>query len=109
MRDSDRFSHTKCDQVCWAIKEVFLFQPKPWQVNVILNITVKKANTVVLASTNIRKSLLYQAILIVIPNAIVLVIIPTIALIKDQQHSLADQGIRAIALTAAAVKKDSTI
>ncbi|MCJ1262449.1 hypothetical protein MMC22_002319 [Lobaria immixta] len=81
----------------------------PWQVNAILDVTVNRSDTVVSAGTDAGKSLLYQAVPLVIPDAIVLVITPTIALMEDQQRSLAARGINAVALTAAAVKEDYTL
>ena len=49
----------------------------------IINITQKEYNTYDIASINASKSLIYHAIPVII-KSLILVILPTIALIKDQ-------------------------
>lgn len=64
-------------RICQIINERFGFNARSWQVSVL------KKDVSTIASTNIGKSLVYQAILIVTRD-FVLVILPTIALIEDQ-------------------------
>lgn len=71
------------DHICRVINKRFGFRARPWQVSIVVDITLKKNDVCAIISTNARKSLVYQAIPIVI-GGFVLVISPTIALIKDQ-------------------------
>lgn len=71
------------DRICRVINERFGLKARPWQVSVLVDITLKKRDVCAIASTNAGKSLVYQAILIV-TRGFVLVISPTIALIEDQ-------------------------
>ena len=65
------------------LKARFGFKPYLWQVSVVTNITHDKKDVFVIASTNAGKSLAYQSIPEV-TEGIVLVIFPTIALMKDE-------------------------
>lgn len=47
-----------------------------------------KKDIIINAGTEIDKSLIYQMMLLINPKAIVLTIIPTIILIKDQEKEL---------------------
>ncbi len=71
------------DHICQIISRYFGLKARPWQVSVLVDITLKKRDVCTIASTNAGKSLVYQAILIVM-GGLVLVISPTIALIEDQ-------------------------
>lgn len=71
------------DHIRQKIKDRLGIQPYRWQTSVILD-ALNGADSVVKAGTGSGKSLAYQGIPIVNDNAIVLVISPTIALIKDQ-------------------------
>ena len=66
-----------------SIKFKFLLNPKPWQVSVVADITKTKKDVVVIANISASKSLSYQSISI-ITREIVLIVSPTIILIKDQ-------------------------
>ena len=65
-----------------GIKSKFLLNPKLWQDNMVADITQAKKDIVVIAGTSASKSLLYQCIPI-ITGGIVLVVLPTIALMED--------------------------
>lgn len=65
------------------IKAALGFWPNLWQINGLLDIKNGR-NIVILAKTRLGKSLLFQVLSIIKINAIVLVIIPILALIKDQ-------------------------
>ena len=83
--------------------------PKPWQVSIMGNIIYKKKDIVVSAGTGSGKSLLYQLLPLIKKNAIVLVILFTIALMADQCQLLLDLNIAAIALTAETTDEDPQI
>ncbi len=55
------------------------------------------------------KSLIYQAMLLINPEAIVLTIISTIILMQDQEKELTYRDVSALALTAAIFKVDPNI
>lgn len=65
------------------INEYFGLKAKPWQVSVLVDITKKKRDACAIVSTNSGKSLVYQAIPVVI-GGFVLVVLLTIALMKNQ-------------------------
>ena len=69
-------------RICQLVKDCFQLQTKPWQVNVIRDITILKQDICVIAGTSTEKSLVYQAILIITGNA-VLVVSSTITLMHD--------------------------
>lgn len=73
------------------------------------NIIYKKKDVVVAADTGSGKSLLYQLLLFIKKNVIVLVILPIIALMIDQCQSLLDLNIVTVALTAETTDKDPQI
>ena len=73
------------------------------------NIIYKKKDVVVAADTGSGKSLPYQLLLFIKKNVIVLVILPTIALMIDQCQSLLDLNIVTVALTAETIDKDPQI
>ena len=83
--------------------------PKLWQVSVMSNIIYKKKDVVVSVGTGSGKSLLYQLLPFIKKNAIVLVILSTIALIADQCQSLLNLNIAAMALTAETTDEDHQI
>lgn len=74
---------SKIDYICQVIKERFGLKARPWQVSVVVDITLKKKNIYAIASNNTDKILVYQIIPVVIGGSI-LVLSPTIALIEDQ-------------------------
>ena len=70
--------------ICQTIKEKVGMTPKPCQVDVMINTIYGKRDIVVSAGTGSGKSLLYTLIPLIKPRAIVLVLLPTIALMNDQ-------------------------
>lgn len=66
-----------------SIKSKFALNPKPWQVNVVADITKSKRDVVVIAGTSAGKNLPYQSIPL-LTGGIILVVLPTIALMEDQ-------------------------
>lgn len=70
-------------KICKSIKFKFLVNPKPWQVSIVTDITLFKKDVVIITGTSAGKSLLYQFILL-ITGDIVLVVSPMIALMEDQ-------------------------
>ncbi len=71
------------DLVCQLINKQFNIKTGLWQVCMVVNITKYKQDIYAIAVTNTDKSLVYQSIPVIIDGS-VLVISPTIALIKDQ-------------------------
>ncbi len=67
-----------------TIKEKVDIMPKPWQVSAIIDTIYKKKDVVISAITGSGKSLLYQLISLIKEKAIVLVVLPTIALMTNQ-------------------------
>ncbi len=66
------------------IKEKVDIMPKPWQVNAMIDTVYKKKDVIISAGTGSGKSLPYQLIPLIKEGAIVLVVLPTIALMTDQ-------------------------
>ncbi len=62
-----------------------------------------------MASTGSGKSLLFQALPLIIKNAIVLMIMPTLALIEDQCQWMKKYGISVVAFIADVIAADPTI
>ena len=54
----------------------------------IMNIMYSKKDVMVSTKTGVSKSLIYQAVSLMNPRAIVLTITPTIVLIEDQKRKL---------------------
>lgn len=75
------------DRICRVINERFVLKARPWQVSVLVDITLKKRDVCAIASTNAGKRLVYQAIPVVTRGSVV-VISPTIALMKTRQEPL---------------------
>ncbi len=71
------------DEIGEVIKASLGFRPKPWQIKGLFDIK-QGLDMVIMAGTGSGKSLLFQALPLIIKNAIVLVIMPTLALMKDQ-------------------------
>lgn len=69
--------------ICQVINIHFNHKAKPWQVSAIIDIAKRKTDIYAIARTNAGKSLVYQSILVVTRES-VLVISPTIAFIEDQ-------------------------
>ena len=63
----------------------------------------------VLAEIGSGKSLLFEAFLIIKKNTIVLVIMPTLALMKDQLQSIKKQGTSVIALMSDTIAADPQV
>lgn len=74
--------------VCQAIQGSFGYEEKPCQAVVIMNIVYSKKNVMVDIKTGVDKILIYQALFLRNLRAIVLIIIPIIALIEDQEREL---------------------
>lgn len=66
-------------------------------------------DTVVMASTGLDKSLLFQALPLITKDAIVLVVIPTLALMEDQLQWMEKHGILVIALTTDTIAADPEV
>lgn len=92
-------------RICQLVKDCFQLQAKPWQVNVIRDITILKQDICAIADTSTEKSLVYQAILVVTGNA-VLVVSPTITLMHDQCKSIRKTGLTVAALTLVAIAEN---
>ncbi len=73
--------------ICRMIKEKVDIIPKPWQVNAMIDMVYKRKDVVISAGTRSGKSLPYQLIPLIKEEAIVLVVLPTIALMTDQVYS----------------------
>ena len=108
-QDSCRSAPANYKKVCQAIQEKFGYQPKPWQVAVIMDIVYGKKDVMVSARTRAGKSLIYQAVSLINPGAIVLTITPTITLMEDQERELKQKGVSALAITAATIKANPNI
>ncbi|KAA8913111.1 P-loop containing nucleoside triphosphate hydrolase protein [Sphaerosporella brunnea] len=80
------------------IQQRFGFAPKSWQACATAD-CIRGDDVIVIAGTGSGKSLVYQAILAVSEKAIVLVVSPTLALIRDQAQWVIDQGFRVAELT----------
>lgn len=48
------------DLICRAINEQFNIKVRPWQVDVVVDITKRKQNVCIIADINVGKSLVYQ-------------------------------------------------
>ncbi len=77
---------SEVDHIRRVINERFGLRARPWQVSIVVDITLKKKDVYAIAITNAGKSLVYQAIPVVI-GGFVLVISPTIAFMEDQVRS----------------------
>ena len=75
-------------KVCQAIQGRFGYQSKPWQATVIMDIVYDKKDVMVTVETGVSKGLIYQTVFLINPGAIILKIISTITLIKDQDRKL---------------------
>lgn len=73
----------RIENFCQKIEDKLGFRSYRWQVNVISDV-FHGADIVVIAGTRSGKSLCFQAIPLVKYGAIVLVILPTIALMENQ-------------------------
>lgn len=82
-REPDWMLSSNVTAVRRTIKEKTGIVAKPWQVSVMLDIVNAQKDVVVLAGTGSGKSLPYQLIPLIKTNAIVLVVLPTIALMCD--------------------------
>ena len=71
------------ESVHQVINTYFSLKTRLWQVDAIIDITKRKKDVCTIANTNASKSFVYQLIPIVTGGS-VLVILPIIALIKDQ-------------------------
>lgn len=74
-----------------------------------MDIVYGKKNVMVNAEMWVGKRLIYQAMLLINPGAIILTIIPTIVLMEDQERKLKQRDVRSLALTAATVEVDPNI
>ena len=70
-----------------TITKKFGIIPKSWQVSVMINMIHNKKDIVISTGIGSGKSLFYQLIFFIKDGAIVLIVLPTIALIIDQVHS----------------------
>ena len=86
-REPNWMSKSDVTAVRRTITEKTGIVPKPWQVSVMLDAVYTQKDVVVLAGTGSGRSLPYQFIPFIKENAIVLVILPTIALMNDQVRS----------------------
>lgn len=100
-----RITTSGFDYIYQKVKNKFGFQPCQWQVAVILNVFYG-IDLIVSARTSVGKILLYQVISIILPNVIILVVLPIIALIKDQVRSIKTNRTSAVALTLDTNSKD---
>ena len=76
--------------ICCTVKKKIGFMPKLWQVNIIINTVYEQKDIVVSAGTGSGKSLSYTLILLIKSAAIVLVLLPTIALMNCHGPNLLD-------------------
>ncbi len=70
------------DEIGEVIEVSLGFLPKPWQIKGFFNIK-QGLDVVIMAGTGSDKRLLFQALPLIIKNAIVLVIMPILALMED--------------------------
>ncbi len=70
------------DKIVEVIKASLGFWPKPWQIKDLFNIKQGR-DTVIMAGIRSGKSLLFQAPPLIMRNAILLVIMPILALMED--------------------------
>ena len=75
----------------------------------IMDIMYGKKNFRISAGTGVGKSLIYQAVPLINPEAIILTITPTIALMEDQEREFKQKSVSILVLTAVAVKADPNI
>lgn len=71
------------ESVHQVINTYFNLKARPCQVGAVINITKRKRDVCAIAGTSTGKSLVYYLIPVVIRGSI-LVVLPTIAFIKDQ-------------------------
>lgn len=90
------------------VKDKFGLQPYRWQTAIILDI-LSGFDVVLSAGTSAGKSLPYQAIPVINPDAIVLVVSPTIALMEDQVRAIKERGLKAVALTSDTTSNDQNV
>ena len=105
-RESDWISKDITIFIHQTVKEYTNFMSKPWQVSVMGNIIYNKKDIVVSVGTGSGNSLPYQLLFLIKKYAIVLVILPMIALIADQCQLLLDLNIAIVTLTAKTTNKD---
>ncbi len=74
-----------------------------------MDIVYGKKDVMVNAGIWVGKRLIYQAMFLMNPGAIVLTIIPTIVLMEDQEKKLKQKDVSSLALTAATVEVDPNI
>lgn len=96
-------------KVCQAIQGKFEYQLKSWQVAVIMDIVYGKIDVIVSARIRKSKSLIYQAVSLINSRAIILIIIPIITFMKDQERELRQKSVSVLVLTAVIVKADLNI
>lgn len=96
------------DEVQRVIEAALGFRPNPWQINGLLDVK-NGCDTVVLAGTGSGKSLLFQALLLIKKNAIVLVVMPTLALMENQLQAIEKHGTSVVALTSDAIAADPQV
>ena len=82
------------------VRTQFGIEARPWQVNAIRDVARRKLDAVIIAGTGSGKSLIYQSFPAVEQGRIVLVISPTLSLMRDQVNSIRASGITAVDLTA---------
>ena len=83
-REPNWMSSSNVIAVRRIIREKTGIVPKSWQISVMLDVVYTRKDVVVSAGTGSGKSLPYQLIPFIKEDAIVLVILPTIALMYDQ-------------------------
>ena len=71
------------DALSIVIAEKYGFRPRPWQSLAIQHLRQKR-DVLIKAGTGGGKSLVFQALSMTDPSAIVLVIVPTISVMMDQ-------------------------
>lgn len=74
---------SQVDNIYSVINEQFALKARSWQISVFVDIILKQKNMCANIRTNVAKSVVYLAILIV-PTSFVFIISPIIAFIKDQ-------------------------
>jgi superfamily II DNA helicase RecQ len=86
MQDDLAQVESALNELSSKIKDVFGFDPYPWQREVFMRCLRGEQDIIVTSATSDGKSLGYQGMALLHEEAIVLVISPTKALMDDQVH-----------------------
>jgi superfamily II DNA helicase RecQ len=84
-----------------ALRRLFLFEPRSEQVEAVKRLMVDRKDLMLIAKTSFGKSMMLQAVSIIIPSRITIVIIPLTAIGEQQRDKIASfPGAKPVLLTA---------